>query len=90
MAQLSGCPAEGGYDEDATGTPPRWIGLPLTLLGRSGPPGPYMQTLAIIWSPLVPDTAYEENTLRVVARFGADLDPDTVVLTGYLFKLLQL
>lgn len=61
----------------------------LILLGRKGPPGPAMDSLAVTISPLSSGVVHEEGTLRITVRFGDEAREEPVVLVGYLFSVRQ-
>lgn len=61
----------------------------LILLGRKGPPGPAMDSLAVTISPLSSGVVHEEGTLRVTVRFGEQAREEPVVLEGYLLSVRQ-
>ncbi len=61
----------------------------LILIGRKGPPGPTMDSLAVTISPLVPGLAHEEGTLRITVWWGDERLDEGTVLTGYLLAVRQ-
>lgn len=61
----------------------------VVLLGRKGPPGPTMDSLAVTISPLGPVTVHEEGTLRITVRLGDEHREEGVVLAGYLLAVRQ-
>lgn len=61
----------------------------LILLGRKGPPGPTMDSLAVTIAPLFSGVVYEEEALRITVRFGEEPREDQVSLTGYILSFRQ-
>lgn len=61
----------------------------LILLGRKGPAGPAMDSLAVTVAPLFSGAVYEEGTLQITIRFGDERPEEETLITGYILSVRQ-